>query len=101
MRHSIARICAISVPSFLAGCISWSDQGTSLLVTEDGKIFFDVLNRVVEEKRCETNIHCPELVALMDQELKTTRKCPEGFTDAQAMAGRGYVQLTARCRASK
>jgi hypothetical protein len=83
----------------LSGCISWSERGTNLLVTDDGKVFFEVLNRVVEEKGCEKNIHCSELVQLMDHELKLARKCPGGHLGAQAMPVRGYVQITARCRA--
>jgi len=96
---SAARLAMITAAfSLLGGCISWSERGTNLLVTEDGRVFLDVVNRVVEEKGCDKDIHCPELVALLDQELKIAKKCPAGFTGAGAMPVRGYVHLTATCR---
>ena len=81
----------------MSGCMTFNERGVDLLVTNDGKVFFGVANRVVEQKGCENNINCKALLGMLDDELKTTSQCPGGHADAKAMPVRGYVHITARC----
>lgn len=80
--------------------MSWNERDVNLLVTREGKIYFSVLNRVVEQHGCEKNIRCPQLVELMERELKIQNQCPYGHTDVQVMPVYGYVSITTSCKKS-
>ena len=100
MTSSLLRVGFITFALSLSGCfMSWNERGVDLEVTKEGNIFFSVLNRVAQEQGCK-NINCPQLVALMDRELQIQGKCRAGRTEPSAMAVRGYVQLTAQCKAA-
>lgn len=94
----VERYATVAAVLLMSGCMSFNERGVDLLVTKDGRIFFDVVNRVVEQKGCEKNIHCPELLAMLDYELKATSQCTDGYANASAMPVRGYVHITAQCR---